>query len=212
MSDDSSEDLLYLIGLRDEDSGGAEDAWSDFYNRHAGFLYTVLKNQYGEEFGEHTIEDMTAETMRRAHLHAATYSPERAQGSNPERRVRTWLFGIARNLLRDAYSKGAFQPVPMDPQEFWEAIAPGPDPLHFGSEVLALVRQEFEALPERDRDVLLLYAFYYPKRIQRGDMQQLAKRYSTDAQNMEKVKQRALRKLKARLLRGGIKPMLEGVR
>ena len=111
MSDDSSEDLLYLIGLRDEDSGGAEDAWSDFYNRHAGFLYTVLKNQYGEEFGEHTIEDMTAETMRRAHLHAATYSPERAQGSNPERRVRTWLFGIARHKALKHRDRRAPQPL-----------------------------------------------------------------------------------------------------
>lgn len=63
--------------------------WRDVYSEHADGLFGYLARRVGPELAE----DLLADTFVEAMASVSSFDPERGS-------VRTWLFGIASNLVR----------------------------------------------------------------------------------------------------------------
>lgn len=131
---------------------GDPDAWEALYRRAYPRLYAYARRRLASE---EQAEDAVSETMTRAmhRIAAFTWSAAGIDG---------WLFGIARNVVLEAYRGGA-RTTSTDPQSLQthaEAHHAGrtPDPVDevIAAEERRLVRLAFDRLTETDRELLEL--------------------------------------------------------
>jgi hypothetical protein len=67
-------DLLAYMSMGGEDPVAARGAWSEFYRRHAEYLYAVCLRAYGPLLrGEAGVCDLVAETFKRVYEHAGRF-------------------------------------------------------------------------------------------------------------------------------------------
>ncbi|HEX6389926.1 MAG TPA: RNA polymerase sigma factor [Solirubrobacteraceae bacterium] len=92
MTGESRADEDLLVAARDD-----PEAFGAFYRRHADAVlnYLLLRTRDADR-----SLDLTAETFAIALAHRRRYRPERGP-------ARAWLFGIAKNVLRDSHRKAA---------------------------------------------------------------------------------------------------------
>ena len=94
-------------------------------------------------------EDLTQETLVRA-------LAKKDQVRDPDA-VRSWMFAIARNLLRDRHRAADRDPLPVDAAE----ILPAPSvPPEWSARVRQAIRDALASLPEGQRHVILLRVFH----------------------------------------------------
>lgn len=200
----SDTELLVRVSGRATDLLGARAAESEFYARHARYLYGVLMHRFRRPLAlsGREVEDLVQETFFRAFARANTYNGGDALDEQSQRRrSRAWLGRIAERLLADWLTDA--REVSASP--YLETLAePEPGPPSSRSPRLRLLREALASLNERERDVLRVAALYYRpgeehQRLPNEVSAELARRWQTSQENIRAVRSRATKKLKAYL-------------
>lgn len=133
------------------------DGLAQLYDRHAPALFSYCARRVGPDLAE----DLVASTFLVAHERRDRFDPARASAL-------PWLYGIATNLLRrhrrdELRAYRALVRTGVDPLHGVAAVVDGPaQRTAERADDAALARRiagVLLALPARQRDVLLLYAF-----------------------------------------------------
>jgi RNA polymerase sigma factor (sigma-70 family) len=129
--------------------------FAEVFDRHHGELYRYLRRQVGTD----VAADLAAETFVTAFARRGTYRPQSTD-------ARPWLYGIAHNLLRNhrrqqrrrlsAYARHGAEPVADMAAEAEFALA---DARADSVAVTARLEQVLARMPDRDREVLQLFAW-----------------------------------------------------
>jgi len=126
---------------------GRPDAFVEVVSRHEVALHGYLARRAGRQ----AADDLLAEVWLRAFVARGGY--DLAHGD-----ARPWLYGIARNVLREHWRTGAGdEPAPLgEPRtDPWDGINARLDSAGRAKAIMSAVR----ALPAAERDVLLLVAW-----------------------------------------------------
>ncbi|HWZ43578.1 MAG TPA: RNA polymerase sigma factor [Candidatus Saccharimonadales bacterium] len=116
---------------------GSREAFDELFTRYRAPLYGFFRRRLANDA---RAEDLTQETFLAVIRATARYEPRAL--------VRTYLYGIALNLLASERRKQARNPLPLDE---------GPEPaVDDASEEVFWVRQAIGRLEEREREVLML--------------------------------------------------------
>ena len=120
-----------------EFQGGSRQAFEQLFVRYRGPLYGYFRRRLN---GDQRAEDLTQETFLAVIRAAARYEPRAL--------VRTYLYGIAMNLLA-AEARKRFRDSPPG--------QPAPEPTtHDAPDAAVWVRQALEKLDESEREILML--------------------------------------------------------
>jgi RNA polymerase sigma factor (sigma-70 family) len=125
---------------------GRPDAFVGVVQRHETAVHAYLARRAGQE----AADDLLCEVWLRAFAARGGYDPARDNAL-------PWLYGIARNVLKEHWRAGSrpVLPPPPDGVDPWDDVDTRLDAIAGARTVLAAIR----ALPEADRDVLLLVAW-----------------------------------------------------
>ncbi len=123
--------------LMAEFQGGSQEAFEELFARYRGPLYGFFRRRLQ---GDQRADDLTQETFLAVIRASARYEPRAL--------VRTYLYGIAMNLLA-AERRKRFRDSP--PGE----IAPEPA-THDASDAVLWIRQALERLDDSEREILML--------------------------------------------------------
>ena len=145
-----------LLALHRE---GDPAAFRALMGRHHADLMRFLTRFMGSR---QAAEDVFQETFFQIHVSASTF--------DESRRFKPWLFTIAANKGRDQHRRNARRPTvgfsaPMDSSggrtfvDLMELEAPSPSDAIFDAERDHLVQQAVDAMPDRQREILLLAYF-----------------------------------------------------
>lgn len=121
------------------------DAWEALYRRCYGRLYVYARRRLPDQ---HAAEDAVSETMLRA-LQAIDRFVWVGGG------LHAWLFGILRNVVREAYRAGGHL-TPIESVDEPASENPGPPELAIQAEEHRAVRRAFARLDPADQEVLEL--------------------------------------------------------
>jgi len=204
ISEASNELLLRLMAGRNNDQALAEQAFTEFYNRHQGYVFHVACKAANGLLDDDEKFDLVQETFIRAYEKAHTFKGGALDDATQERRwARAWLGKIANNLLIDKMrkKKGVLllnyddESVKRE-AELKRAVASLPK----SSEQL-LVQEALERLTEREQRILRLAALNYSPgdkelRISDSDLDELATTYNVSKASIRQTKKRAKEKVK----------------
>lgn len=125
---------------------GRPEAFVEVVQRHEAAVHAFLARRAGRQ----AADDLLGEVWLRAFAARGGYDPARAP-------ARPWLYGIARNVLRAHWRTRPDPGHVAGPQSAdpWDEVV---DRLDSAAAVRALV-SALQALPEPERDVLLLVAW-----------------------------------------------------
>jgi RNA polymerase sigma factor (sigma-70 family) len=197
----SDAELLTRVSERALDAARARAAESEFYARHARYLYCVLVQRLRRPLAlaGREIEDLIQETFFRAFARAGTFRAAQYLDEEAERRrTRAWLGRIAQNLVADWLTDA--REVSASP--YLDTLAePEAGPSSSRSPRLRLMREALDTLSERERDVLRVAALYFRpgeehQRLPNEVSAELAKRWETTSENVRAIRSRATKKLK----------------
>jgi RNA polymerase sigma factor (sigma-70 family) len=201
---ESDEDLLVYMSLLPDDPDVARAACEEFYNRHSRYILAVIGRAHREMLGDQTVEDLVMETFRRVYEKAHTYKACGAMDANGARRnVLAWVGAIAHNACADHYRHpdSGLQLV-----DDWEPVETLIVPTKVAglSPNLQLVHEALATLSDRDRTVLLVTMQYYDptrphQRLPNEVAADLAKSFDTTQENIRKVRERALARLRKQI-------------
>jgi RNA polymerase sigma-70 factor (ECF subfamily) len=126
---------------------GDEDAFAVLYRRWQGGIYRFVLQMSGSES---IAEDVTQEVFLTLMREPARFDPNRGALSS-------YLFGISRNLILQAFHKGRLL-VPLEEGDSLEILFDPSDPLGdlTRQEGIAAVRQAVLALPPHYREAVVL--------------------------------------------------------
>lgn len=119
------------------------DAFEPLYEKYNVPIYRWM---YRETRDPETAADFTAQMFVQAIQHLESYKPERATS------FRSWLFTIARNLLRDSWRR--YRPRGSMPEVV--DASPGPEEIAVHRTVLDDLRVALDKLPERQAEIVEL--------------------------------------------------------
>jgi RNA polymerase sigma factor (sigma-70 family) len=164
IAEESDEDLLIQMSLKDSQPAQAREAWRKFHERHHDYiarqaykrLESYLRNRYTGAALIEMAKDLATDTIERAFLRAETFDLKGQRSlSDIRRQVRAWLGVIAHNIVCDwlrgrnhAAGDEALEDIPEDTAEYSE-----PDNAEFHN----CVAEAFEQLSDKER--LVLHAF-----------------------------------------------------
>jgi len=201
--------LLARMAARDADLHRAHAAFATFYQRHIRWLWaTVSRMPHAWRLlgGQEGVEDVIQDTFCRAYERAATFIGDDIDPGRLRRRTRAWLGRIADNLIVDALRKGgglvASDVVRLDHRPS-EPAAPEAESRDVSARGTRL-RATIERLPERDQDILWVWAQYYRPGVQHQRLpddvsQALAARWGTSPQAIRQRRKRVLDQLRRQL-------------
>jgi len=211
MGGEGDADLLALMSMKGEYPEHAREAWAEFYRRHAPYLYHVCRKVLeGLPRPPATAEEVTTDTFMLAYQGAGTYCEPAGLDPDAKRRnVRAWLTQIAHNhvcaLLRGVPEVGAEEQL--DEERWRQQAAREPDDELPKTELLLALEDVLQTdLDEREREVLRKTSQYHvfgrrAQRLPNKVAEELAKRLGTTTENLRKIRQRALQKVRAGLER-----------
>jgi RNA polymerase sigma factor (sigma-70 family) len=185
----SDAELLERVSQRAMNAAVARAAETEFYGRHARYLYCVLVQRVRRPLAlsGREVEDLVQETFFRAFARAETYSGGDAwDRESQSRRSRAWLGRIAERLLADWLADA--REVSASP--YLETLAePEPAPPSSRSPKLRLLREALDTLDERERDVLRVAALYFRpgeehQRLPNEVSAELSRRWRTSNENI----------------------------
>ena len=132
--------------LIERSAHGRPDAFVEVARRHEVAIHGYLARRAGRQ----AADDLLAEVWLRAFAARGGYDT-----GHPD--ARPWLFGIARNVLREHWRTSGSQPAALDEAvtDPWDGIDARLDSAGRARAVVSAVR----ALPAAEREVLLLVAW-----------------------------------------------------
>jgi RNA polymerase sigma-70 factor, ECF subfamily len=137
-----------------EFQGGSREAFEQLFARYRGTLYGYFRRRLN---GERRAEDLTQETFLAVIRAAAHYEPRAL--------LRTYLYGIAMNLLA-AERRKRFRDSPQGQRSPEPATTDAPD-------AALWVRQALEKLDESEREILMLREYEQLSYAEIGDLLKL---------------------------------------
>lgn len=200
--------LLKVMARRGEDELWGDAAFCEFYNRHKAYMWTVCANVAEDLHGDAWVEDIFVQTFERAYEKAHTFKlPPNTAAEHEIKRVLGWLGEIAANMLRTLLRNHEIEQT--QDEEAWdkivESVQPsGLDEEHDTQEMSAerkLIAEALETLNEREQLVLRITFQYYRlgkkfQRLPNRISQELADQLATTPENLRKIRERALAKVK----------------
>jgi len=204
ISEASDELLLSLMANRNTDQALAEQAFTEFYNRHQGYVFRIACKLANGLFDDDEKLDLVQETFIRSYEKAHTFKGRALNDATQERRwARAWLGKIANNLLIDKMrkKKGVLLLSYDDESvkreaELKRAVASLPRSLE-----QRIVQDALEQLTEKEQRILRLAALNYSPgakelRIPDTDLDELATTYNVSKDSIRQTKKRAKEKVK----------------
>ncbi len=187
----------------------AREAFGEFYQRHAAWLYGRLgrTNAFGLLRSMDAIQDVVQETFYRAYKGAHTFNPRLATDpSRLEALVRGWLGGIANRVIAEMLRRAepsVLESVPAERRQTAWGDAGGesaPD-----SPVVKALQEELQKLSPLQRDILATAELYYQpdtayQRLPNGVVKKLAEKHGTSSDNIRQVRRRTMAVLRKKLL------------
>jgi RNA polymerase sigma factor (sigma-70 family) len=206
-ADDPDEDLLGFMAMRALDPVASREAGAEFYDRHKGFLFRLLKSRKIGKLigGDQAVSDVVQQTFFMAYERASTYRTCGSTDRERQRRAcRNWLVGIARNIIRDAFSRRIS--IVAD-EAFDDCVDVAVDvtvPPEKESEVVRLIEEELDAMSDREQTVLRTTMEYFKpgeahQRLPNAVAAALAVQLGTTTQNVRAIRSRACRKIRDRV-------------
>jgi RNA polymerase sigma factor (sigma-70 family) len=201
---DSDEDLLVFISWQEDQPDVAKAACSEFYQRHLKYMFAVIKRAFGEELGQHGVEDMVNETFIRVFEKANTYKACGESCLDRQRKnVRAWMGAIAMNLCRDHFRHPDTQLTLVDDWGDDEAARQRPredSPTRL-SDDMKCVHEAMNLLSENEQSVTRVTMAYWKadsesQRLPNDVAADLARSLDTSSENIRKIRERAMKKLR----------------
>lgn len=155
-----------------------EQAWEAFHSP----LYQFIRRRVADEA---TAEDLLQEVFLKMHQHGRSL--------RDARRLESWIYQVTRNLIIDYYRSHHQPMTALDAQEVLDLPEDLPDD-DVVSELLPCVRAMVLALPEQDRQALILTSY------QGLTQEELGERLGLSFSGAKSRVQRAREKLKQELL------------
>lgn len=155
-----------------------EQAWEAFHEP----LHQFIRRRVGDEA---TAEDLLQEVFLKIHQHGSSL--------RDARRLESWIYQITRNIVIDHYRSQNPPMTSLDAQEVLDLPEELPDD-DIVSELLPCVRAMVLALPEQDRQALILTEY------QGLTQKELGERLGLSFSGAKSRVQRAREKLKQELL------------
>ncbi|MGI8835653.1 MAG: RNA polymerase sigma factor [Pyrinomonadaceae bacterium] len=198
---ETDEDLLVYMTMRDDDSSIANAAWAEFYQRHLQYLYRCCCRLSRGILDEAGARDLVQDTFIRAFNKAATFNGDRIiDPDRLKRRTRAWLGRIALNIFRDMLrGRDGTREVPLDDND----IGAEPELVQSSPSTSAnrlLLDEAIDSLSEREQIVLrTTFQYYQPgkqnQHLPHDVVEDLAKSLETTSDNVRQIRSRALRKI-----------------
>ncbi len=201
LSQETDEDLLVYMTMRDEDPSAANEAWAAFYLRHIDYIRWVCCRVSRVILGDTGPDDLAQWTFIKAYEKAGTFNSGGIK--DPDRlrlRVRAWLGRIAQNIYRDMLrGRKDVTELAIDREELEEA----PEQVQAAPTTSAykrLLDEAIDTLSERKQHVLrVTYQYNQPgkkhQRLPNHVAEDLAKTLNTTSDNIRQLRCRALREI-----------------
>lgn len=186
----------------------AREAFGEFYQRHAAWLYKRLcrTSAFGLLRPMDAVHDVVQETFYRAFKGAKTFDPNFV--SDPRRLealVRGWLGGIANRVIADMLRQPeprAVESIRLEPRQ--PAWADDSDEATPESPVVKALQDELKKLSPLQQDIIAAAEFYYQpdttyQRLPNGVTTRLAEKHSTSSDNIRQVRRRTMASLRKKL-------------
>lgn len=207
-AEESDEDLLIQMSLKDSQPVQAREAWRKFHERHHDYLAkqaykrleAYLRNRYAGAALIEMAKDLATDTIERAFLRAETFDLKGQRSpSDIRRQVRAWLGAIAHNIVRDwlsgrnhAAGDDALDDVPED------TIEEEPD----NSEFYNCVAEAFDQLTDKERLVLHAFLTFFnagkgTARLSNEESAALGAELGMTKVSLRQTRHRALKRLRA---------------
>lgn len=161
------------------------EAFAPLYEKYSVPIYRWF---YRETGNADSAADLTAQVFVQALQHLRRYQPQQ-QAS-----FRSWLYAIARNLLRDQWRR--YRPT-VPPLEMVDGD-PGPEEIAVHRSEMDELRTALDLLPERQREIVEL-------RLSGLTMREIAEIQGTSEDAVKTAQSRAFKTLRTRL-REGVTP------
>jgi RNA polymerase sigma factor (sigma-70 family) len=200
--------LLTLMAQRHTDAATAQLALEEFYHRHRHYLYNVACKVGIVNASDRY--DLVHETFLRVFAKAKTFKGEGTTDSVQSRRqVRAWIGRIAHRLFQDMLRKyGGLRllgdmaaALQDDAQAPLQSVGSDEPP----SPAMQALLRALDSLSAREQEIMrVTWQYYTPgqrqQRLPHDVVAQLARDCNTTPENIRKIRERALRKIKAMLL------------
>jgi RNA polymerase sigma factor (sigma-70 family) len=201
-------DLLLRMTFKDENREDAEAALAEFFRRYQTPLFGFAKSSGFRALGWNP-EDFVLRTFEKAFEKAGSFkAPSGLTPENLRLKIQSWLFQIAKNeFLMEFRKPERKQEAPTEKeQEEAETQVPLPEkaPKRFDLNALqtkkAAVRTFLEALPETDKEMLVISMNFYDFKtgkahIPNNILEGLANAMGTTLESIKTKRARLLRKL-----------------
>lgn len=198
LSEETDEDLLVYMTMREDDPLVANEAWAEFFRRHIVYMREKCRDVCRGILAGSGPDDLAQLTFIRAYERANTF---KAGGiSDPDRlrlRVRGWLSTIAKNIYRDTLrGRKDSKEFAVDNQELEEAPE-RPQAAPTTSAYKRLLDEAIDALSEKKQHVLrVTFQYNQPgkkhQRLPNHVAEELAKTLNTTSDNIRQLRRRAL--------------------
>ncbi|MCO5216467.1 MAG: sigma-70 family RNA polymerase sigma factor [Thermomicrobiales bacterium] len=179
MPDDVIEDDAIVDAARTH-----PEAFTPLYEKYSVPIYRWFYRETGHA---ETAADFTAQVFTQVLQNLHRYQPQRSAS------FRSWLFAIARNLLRDSwrrYRPSGPLPDQIDP-------APGPEEIAVHRSEMDELRATLNILPDRQREIVEL-------RLSGLTMREIAEIQGTSEDAVKMAQSRAFKTLRARMTEGAM--------
>lgn len=202
ISQETDEDLLIYISMKDDDPNTATIAFEEFYHRHVSYLYNVLVKQYPNLERSDEINDLLQDTFLRVYGKAGTYKYIGTKNfKESEANVRAWIGRIAINIHHDNYRKNENNNEEYLDDIEWENIPKRPESINIKTEQIQIIEKVLGTLSERDKAIILASYQYYDFeegdfKIPREELNALCDRFQTTRDNIRQIRKRTIQKIK----------------
>lgn len=202
ISQETDEDLLIYMSMKDDDPFTAKTAFNELHHRHAKYLYNILIKQYPGLLRSEEIDDLLQETFLRVYEKANTFKSTGAKSvKESEAHVRAWIGRIAINIHRDRYRRNKKSNEEHSEDIEWEDIPNRPGSVNIKTEEKQIIEKALDTLPERDKAIILASFQYYDFedgdfKIPKEELNALCDRFQTTRDNIRQIRKRSLQKIK----------------
>jgi RNA polymerase sigma factor (sigma-70 family) len=210
LSAETDDDLLVFITWKKDDPETACEAWAEFYRRHVDYLFGVCYKAFWKTLkSRDRVSDLVTDTFKRVYEHADSFKPSGVKDAEAMRkRVRAWLGTIARRLFLDRLPPTDNQPAECQlEQDHWQNIPQPEAAEESDSELITVVKTAYQkVLTEREQEVIRVTLHWYDpssdhQRLPNEVAAELAKHLGTTPENLRKIRERALAKLKEEIIK-----------
>jgi RNA polymerase sigma factor (sigma-70 family) len=201
LSQETDEDLLIYMTMREDDPLVAKEAWAEFYRRHIDYMRGKCREVCRGILAGSGPDDLAQLTFIKAYERANTFKSGGINDLDRLRlRVRAWLGRIAQNIYRDMLrGRKDSKELAVDKEDLEEA----PEQVQAApttSTYKRLLDEAIDALSEKKQHVLrVTYQYNQPgkkhQRLPNHVAEELATTLNTTSDNVRQLRRRALQEV-----------------